>query len=94
MTRIMKTYTEEFRQEAVKLVTEQHMSRTQVARDLGMNIDTLARWVRAAAPAPATAALPESSAAECARLRRELERVQMERDILKKALGICSQMPR
>ena len=92
--RTAKPYTEECKHEAVKLVTEQHMSRTQVARDLGVNIDTLARWVRAAAPAPATAGVPESSAAELARLRRELERVQMERDILKKALGIFSQMPR
>jgi transposase-like protein len=32
-----KTYSDEFRQEAVKLVTEQHLQRSQVARDLGID---------------------------------------------------------
>ena len=92
--RTAKPYTAEFKQEAVNLVTEQGMSRTQVARDLGVSIDTRARWVRASAPAAAT---PDggtaSPAADLARLRRENEQVRMERAILKKALGIFSQMP-
>ena len=94
--RTAKPYTEECKHEAVTLVTEQHMSRTQVARDLGVSIDTLARWVRASRPSSAATDDPpaSSTATELARLRRELERVQMERDILKKALGIFSQMPR
>jgi transposase-like protein len=45
-----KTYSDEFRQEAVKLVTEQHLQRSQVARDLGIDPQTLRRWLRELAP--------------------------------------------
>jgi transposase len=38
--------------------------------------------------------VPTTDQAEVRRLRRELERVQMERDILKKAIGIFSGAPR
>ena len=93
--RTTKPYTAEFKQEAVKLVTEQHMSRSQVARDLGISIDTLARWVRATTDAATvTDAGVPATAADLARLRRENDQLRMERDILKKALGIFSQMPR
>lgn len=52
-----------------------------------------------AGPAPAAAAVPAGpspadQAAEVARLRRELERTRMERDILKKAIGIFSETQR
>lgn len=91
-----KTYSDEFRQQAVKLVTEQHLQRSQVARDLGIDPQTLRRWLRELAPA--ADALPTLTgtapgAAELARLRRENEHLRMERDILKKALGIFSRMP-
>ena len=70
--RTAKPYTEECKHEAVTLVTEQHMSRTKVARDLGVRIDTRARWIRATAPAaPAPADVAPSAAADIARLRRE-----------------------
>lgn len=93
-TRTMKVYTAEFKQEAVQLVTDQGMSRARVARDLGVSVDTLARWIRAATPLPAVAeGAPSSTAADLARLRRENEQLRLERDILKKALGIFSQMP-
>ena len=49
--------------------------------------------VLAAATAPSGPS-PADQAAEVARLRRELERTRMERDILKKAVGIFSEMPR
>jgi transposase len=48
-------------------------------------------WVRAAEGAPA--ATPPSDTAELTRLRRENDQLRMERDILKKALGIFSRMP-
>ena len=49
--RTAKPSSDAFTQEAVNRVTAQGMSRAQVARDLGVRIDTRARWGRAAAPA-------------------------------------------
>jgi transposase len=37
---------------------------------------------------------PAEQAAEIARLRRELDRTRMERDILKKAIGIFAEVPK
>lgn len=42
-------YPDEFKQEAIKLVTEQGLRRSQVARDLGIDPQTLRRWLHAAA---------------------------------------------
>ena len=87
-------YSSEFKQEAVRLVTEQGMTPTRVARDLGVDPDTIRRWCQELASA--AAATPSASAnerAELARLRRENAQLRMERDILKKAVGIFSQMP-
>lgn len=86
-----RTYTDEFKREAIKLVTEQGLSRKQVARDLGIDPHTLRSWLRTAEST--SAAAPTSDTAELARLRRENDQLRMERDILKKALGIFSQMP-
>ena len=47
----------------------------------------------AAAAGPAGPS-PADQAAEVARLRRELERTRMERDISEKAVGIVSELPR
>jgi transposase len=89
-----KPYSDEFKHEAVKLVREQGLPRRQVAADLGIDLDTLRRWLDDATSG--TSANPPTSApssAELARLRRENELLRMERDILKKALGIFSRMP-
>ena len=87
-----KTYTHDFKLDAVKLVTERGLSRARVARDLGIGTQTLRNWLRALAPA--TAPPPGTDAQQLAALRRENELLREERDILKKALGIFSRMPR
>jgi transposase len=89
-----KPYAEEFKKEAVKLVTEQGMGVTHVARDLDVSFDTLHRWLREARSATNPATTDDGvSNQEIARLKREVEQLRMERDILKKALGIFSRMP-
>jgi transposase len=94
MKRSRKPYPDEFKQEAVRLLREQRLPRSQVARDLGIDPETLRRWARELSPDSAGAQdAPSISAAELARLRRENEQLRMERDILKKAIGIFSRMP-
>jgi len=97
MKRSRKPYPAEFKHEAVRLLKQQQLPRSQVARDLGIDAETLRRWARELTPDTAppgdTASVPPITAAELARLRRENEQLRMERDILKKALGIFSRMP-
>lgn len=94
-------YDEAFKQNAVGLVMSGHKA-SQVARDLGLNPETLYQWVRKHRESTETTPLhrerlstpkSESSedARELARLRKEVELLRMERDILKKAVGIFSQ---
>ena len=83
-----KAFSEEFRREAVRLAETRPL--TQVARELGVHPETLRGWRRVArargdgrgATTPAT--VPEMEA-EMRRLRREVEQLREEREILKKA---------
>ena len=96
-------FTDEFKREAVTLWETSGRMQTDVARELGIMPTMLRRWQRAleikgtvpaAKPLSSPMASPADQASEIARLRRELDRTRMERDILKKAVGICAEMPR
>ncbi len=79
----------------MKLVTERSLPRKQVARDLGVDLTTLRRWI-AEFEAEGARAFPGQGHARdeaFARLRRENELLRQERDSLKKAIGIFSRMP-
>jgi transposase-like protein len=78
-------YMLEFKEEAVRLVTGGERVAT-VARNLGLSEQTLHNWVKAAGRGGLkSSATPAVSAEqmEISRLRTELSRVKMERDILK-----------
>jgi transposase len=85
-----RTYTEAFKTDAIKMVLEGGKTVRQVARDLDLEPGSLHTWIRQRGKRPGDAA-PKSSATspsledEVRRLRKELERVTEERDILKKA---------
>jgi transposase len=84
-----RRFSREFKVEAVKLVCERGVTITQAARDLDVHVNVLRKWVRAHREDPAHAFPGEGQqkpeAAEMTRLRREVTRLKMERDILKKA---------
>jgi len=83
-------YSKELREEAVKLVTEDGLSITEVGRRLEIPQQTVSNWVKAykegrlAGIGKNRKPLTEVEA-ELARARRELAEVKMERDLLKKA---------
>ena len=83
-------YTREFRQEAVKLVTEEKLSLPEAARRLSLAPSTLTYWIKAYKAGKlgeignAQKPLTEVEI-ELARTKKELAEVKMERDILKKA---------
>lgn len=79
-----KRYTEEFKIEAVKQITERGYSVYDVAQRLGVTTHSLYSWRKKYASGPQRNATLDQSA-EIKRLRAELKRVTEERDILKKA---------
>ena len=80
-----KRYTEEFKQESVKQVTERGYSVADVAQRLGTTTHSMYAWLKKYGEAsPQQAAKPDLEA-ENARLKADLRRMTEERDILKKA---------
>ena len=82
-----RKYSQEYKQEAVKLVQQSNVPLAQVATNLGINPNNLRRWAdelnkagKGAFPGNGT---PRDQ--ELARLKRELQQVKQERDFLKEA---------
>ncbi len=90
-----RDFTDEFKREAVSLLRGSGRPLTQVAAELGLQPSVLRRWRGPADEArsgatvnrPTAAVLASADQLEIRRLREELERAQMERDILKNELG-------
>lgn len=84
-------FTLEFKQDAVKLITEKGYTHQQAADSLGISLSAIGRWSRAErgsaniTSTKTTGALNLVDHAELLRLRKENEQLRMERDILKKA---------
>lgn len=92
MQKVQKTYTPEFKREAVRLAQTSGKPLAQVARELGISDTSIHQW-RKELSEHGSEAFPGSGhqtvqEEEIRRLKRELDRVQKERDILKKTLGI------
>lgn len=88
-----RTYSAEYKREALRLIEEQGMSKAQVARDLGIRDNLLSKWQKQL-EAQGGKAFPghgNPTEQELARLRRENEVLRREREILKKAVSIFSQ---
>lgn len=84
-----RSFSREFKLEAVRLVSERGLSVAQAARDLDLHENVLRKWVRQYRDDPAHAfpgagqMKPEQ--AEIAELKKEIRKLKAERDILKKA---------
>jgi transposase len=95
MARKRRTYTPEFKAEAVKLVTEKSYSLAEAARSLGIHETLLRSWKQTVEKQggqafPGQGQLPPFEE-EMRRLRAENQRLRAERDILKKATALLAQ---
>ena len=95
---VNKHYSKEFKAEAVKLVLEQGLGRSQVARDLGVHVSSICNWVNkwqqdGEHAFPGKGKLKPQDE-EIRQLKRDLRRTQMERDILKKAIAFFAEVPK
>ena len=91
-----KGYTEEFRRSVVDHLITTGKSVAQVSKEFGIQVWNLRDWKRRYGPStrPADGAVPQSPEAlalENQHLRKELVRVTMQRDILKKTMAILSE---
>ena len=98
MPKQQKTYTREFKLEAVQLLKSSGKPMSQIARELGISVSTLSRWCQQLAE-QGEQAFPGSGhqtaqEEELRRLRRELEITRQERDILNKVVSIFSRESR
>ena len=94
MKRERRTYTAEFKREAVRLVETSGKSAAQIERDLGIGAGCLSRWKRKLSEGGENA-FPghgrlTSEQGRIRQLERENESLRQERDILKKAVAIFS----
>ncbi|HEX6866367.1 MAG TPA: IS3 family transposase [Caulobacteraceae bacterium] len=81
-----RPYPREFRTRAVELARTSDLTPAQLARDLGVDSETLQRWLQQAdIDAGHRAGLTTEEKAELARLRREVRVLREEREILKQA---------
>lgn len=90
-------YDAQFKQEAVRLLLTSGKTLTQLARELGVSSWSLSRWkqdyLKASGEIEVAGQMRSAVEieAENRQLRRELEVVRRQRDLLKKAIAICSQ---
>ena len=80
-----RRHTEEFKREAVKLIAEKGYTVSEAARNLGVHVSLLRRWREELEAESKGEVLSRDEREELRRLRAEVKRLQMEREILKKA---------
>ncbi len=99
-TRSKARYTDEYKQEALELWRASGRSAAKVAAELGIRPPLLYRWARTERP-PTNTSPPgqkrlrnlEELEAEIRRLRAENAKLLEQREVLKKSLGILSEVP-
>ncbi len=98
MTQNRKHYSKQFKIDAVKLVTEQGYNVSEAARNLGIHHSSLRRWKKQL-ETDGNQSFPgkghmTSDKEELYRLRKEVKKLRMEREILKKAAAFFANEPK
>jgi transposase len=85
--RAKRSFTDEYKAGAVRLVLDEGKTVAEVARDLDLTASTLATWVKHARAdrTKGKTGLTAEERAELTQLRKQVRQLEMERDILKKA---------
>lgn len=79
-------FTKEFKSEVIKLVNEQGYTQSEVAERLGISSKNISRWIaELSSDKPQTKPKLSAEQAELHQLRKEVKRLKLEREILKKA---------
>jgi transposase len=88
-SQVMGTYSKQFKEEAIKLVTKQGYTPAEAARKLGIPDTTYQKWVKKSGwtknSATPLAADPQALQVQVRALEAQVKRLEMEKEILKKA---------
>ena len=98
MTKKQRQYSKQFKIDAVKLVTEQGYKVAEAARNLGIHHTSLRNWKKQLETG-GNGSFPgkghmASEKEELYQLRKEVKKLQMEREILKKAAAFFANEPK
>lgn len=85
MTKKHTIYSAEFKSQAISLVREAKRPVSEVARELGINVNSLYNWLGSATNVLSNKVSNDDSSEEIKRLKKALAQAELERDILKKA---------
>ena len=91
-----RKYTQEFKTEAIKLVTEQSYTQAEAGKSLGVTPTNISRWIKESSSGSEKAVRKMELTAEqkeLEKLRHENKRLKMEREILKKAAAFFANEP-
>src|SRR3989338_10200444 len=88
----LKRFDKAFKVQAVRMVTQEGHKASEVARSLGIHPNQLYNWKRKYSNDGEKAFPGKGHLTEISALRKQLREVEMERDILKKAVGIFSKL--
>lgn len=83
--RVYRNYTDEFRRDAVRMIESEGLTTAEVSRRLGVNANLLRRWRIKYGQKSDQQSKDVDLESENRRLREEVRRLEMEREILKKA---------
>lgn len=83
MPKGQRKYSQEFKEQAISLVTERGYTHAEAAKDIGVSLHTIKYWLKAARKNGAGQITPEGE--ETRRLRAENRQLRLENEILKKA---------
>jgi transposase len=93
-----KTYTKEFKVGAARMVVDEKMKSSQVAKNLGVSDGSITKWVKdykkhgsGAFPGKGMLVPVDQEKRD---LERRLRRAEMERDILKKTVALFAELDR
>lgn len=88
-------FTPEFKEEAVRQITERGYSIAEVSERLGVSVHSLYKWLRAVKPDSNGQQVQDllDARTEILRLKEQLKRTEEERDILKKAARYFAREP-
>jgi transposase len=91
-----RQFEEEFKIETVKYISENNKPVAQVAREVGVNVNTLHGWVKKYGQQPEIKAVKTypSEVAELKALQKEIRDLKEENEILKKAMHYFAKSPR